>query len=127
MTKEFASWPLRDLDIADMRARGHQPVPFRQFILKVHSRCNLSCSYCYVYEMADQGWQGLPKQMTLATVDKVVSRIAEHARQHDLPSVEVILHGGEPLLARAQWTSQLVGSLRARVPTQVDISMQTNG
>ena len=127
MTKEFASWPLRDLDVADMRARGHQPVPFRQFILKVHSRCNLSCSYCYVYEMADQGWQGLPKQMTLATVDKAVSRIAEHARQHDLPSVEVILHGGEPLLARAQWISQLVGSLRARVPTQVDVSMQTNG
>ena len=47
-----------------MRARGHEPVPFRQFILKVHSRCNLSCTYCYVYEMADQGWPRLPRQMS---------------------------------------------------------------
>jgi uncharacterized protein len=127
MTKDFASWPLRDLDIADMRARGHQSAPFRQFILKIHSRCNLSCSYCYVYEMADQGWQGLPKQMTPATVSKTVGRITEHARRHNLPSVEVILHGGEPLLARAHWISELAESMRARVPSRVDISMQTNG
>ena len=46
-----------------MRALGHQPVPFRQFILKIHSRCNLSCTYCYVYEMADRGWPDLPKRM----------------------------------------------------------------
>jgi uncharacterized protein len=127
MTEEFASWPLRDLDIADMRARGHQPVPFRQFILKVHSRCNLSCSYCYVYEMADRGWQNLPKRMAPATVVRTVDRIAQHARHHDLPSVEVILHGGEPLLAQVPWISELVGSLRAKVPAQVDVSMQTNG
>ena len=52
-----APWPLLDLDMAAIRAAGHQPIPFRQFILKVHSRCNLSCSYCYVYEMADQAWR----------------------------------------------------------------------
>ena len=53
-----APWPLLDLDPAAMRAAGYKPTPFRQFILKVHSRCNLSCSYCYVYEMADQAGAG---------------------------------------------------------------------
>ena len=62
--KHPARWPLLDLDVAKIRAAGQQAVPFRQFILKVHSRCNLSCSYCYVYEMADQGWRGLPKRMS---------------------------------------------------------------
>jgi uncharacterized protein len=127
MTGDLASWPLRDLDIAQMRARGYQPVPFRQFILKIQSRCNLSCSYCYVYEMADQTWRSLPRRMTRATAGRTVERIAEHARRHSLPSVEVILHGGEPLLAGAEWVSELVGSLRARVPARVDVSMQTNG
>ena len=127
MTGHTAPWPLLDLDIAEMRAVGHTPVPFRQFILKVHSRCNLSCSYCYVYEMADQGWRGLPKRMSRVTADATVQRIAEHARQHDLPCVEVILHGGEPLLAGAQWLTELVESLRARVPAQVNVVVQTNG
>jgi len=122
-----APWPHRDLDVAAMRARGHEPVPFRQFILKVHSRCNLSCTYCYVYEMADQGWPHLPRRMDTAVAATVADRIGEHARAHDLPSVDVILHGGEPLLAGTGWLTELAGMLRARVPAQVNIGVQTNG
>jgi uncharacterized protein len=122
-----APWPLFDLDVRKIREAGHQAVPFRQFILKVHSRCNLSCSYCYVYEMADQGWRGLPKRMSDAVVGKSVQRIAEHADRHGLASVDVILHGGEPLLAGAEWLAGLVGLLRSRVPAQVNVALQTNG
>jgi uncharacterized protein len=122
-----APWPLLDLDVAKIRATGRHAFPFRQFILKVHSRCNLSCSYCYVYEMADQGWQGLPKRMSPAVVGKAVERIAEHVQRHGLATVEVILHGGEPLLAGAEWLADLVGSLRTRVLAQVNVSVQTNG
>jgi len=42
-----APWPLLNLDVAAVRGAGLEPVPFQQFIVKVHSRCNLSCSYCY--------------------------------------------------------------------------------
>jgi uncharacterized protein len=122
-----APWPLLDLDTAAMRAAGHQPVPFRQFILKVHSRCNLSCSYCYVYEMADQAWRQLPKRMSGQVAQLTVGRIAEHASRHGLPSVDIILHGGEPLLAGAGWLAELVSSLRARVPARVNVAIQTNG
>lgn len=126
--KHPAPWPLLDLDVARVREEaGHQAVPFRQFILKVHSRCNLSCSYCYVYEMADQGWRGLPKRMSPAIADKVVQRIAEHAGKRGLASVEVILHGGEPLLAGAEWLAHLVGSIHASVPAEVNVAVQTNG
>ena len=109
------------------RTAGHQRIPFQQFILKVHSRCNLSCSYCYVYEMADQGWRGLPQRMSQPVVGRAVERIAEHAAAHGLPAVDVILHGGEPLLTGADWLADLVGSLRARVPARVNVALQTNG
>jgi uncharacterized protein len=125
--KHPARWPALELDVAMIRAAGQLAVPFRQFILKVHSRCNLSCSYCYVYEMADQGWRGLPKRMSLPVVGKIVEGIAEHAERHALTSVDVILHGGEPLLAGAKWLANVVGSLRARVPAQVNVAVQTNG
>ncbi|WP_067475134.1 FxsB family cyclophane-forming radical SAM/SPASM peptide maturase [Actinomadura hibisca] len=122
-----APWPLLDLDVARQRARGHRPVPFRQFILKIQSTCNLSCTYCYVYEMADQGWRDQPRRMSAATVEQTVQRIAEHARAHDLRHVEVVLHGGEPLLAGADWITGLVQRLRAEVPAEVAMSAQTNG
>lgn len=127
MSPHPAPWPLLDLDVAAVRDAGHEPVPFQQFILKIHSRCNLACTYCYVYEMADQAWRDQPKRMTQAVTAKVVERIAEHARQHDLPGVEVILHGGEPLLAGTAWLTGLTSSLRAQVPAPVDICVQTNG
>jgi uncharacterized protein len=120
-------WPFRELDVAKIRAAGRRPVPFQQFILKVHSRCNLACSYCYVYEMADQGWRGLPRRMSQPVAERAVERIAEHVAQHGLTSVDVILHGGEPLLAGAEWLAGLVGSLRARVPAEVNVALQTNG
>jgi uncharacterized protein len=122
-----ARWPLLELDTAATQAAGHQPTPFSQFILKVHSRCNLSCSYCYVYEMADQAWRNLPRRMSDLVTAHTVERIAEHARKHELPRVEVILHGGEPLLAGAEWLAGLVRALHARVPSPVNVSVQTNG
>jgi uncharacterized protein len=127
VTEHPAPWPHRDLDVASMRALGHQPVPFRQFILKVHSRCNLSCTYCYVYEMAERGWPNLPKRMDTAVVQQAAERIGEHVRAHDLPSVDVILHGGEPLLAGADWLTESTRLLRTRVPAEVRIGVQTNG
>jgi uncharacterized protein len=127
ITGHPAPWPLLDLDVAALRAAGGAPAPFRQFILKVHSRCNLSCSYCYVYEMADQSWRHMPMRMSDVVAAKTVARIAEHSAAHHLSRVEVVLHGGEPLLAGANWLAGLVHSLREKVPAQVSVSLQTNG
>ncbi|MFF6877584.1 FxsB family cyclophane-forming radical SAM/SPASM peptide maturase [Streptomyces sp. NPDC012474] len=101
--------------------------PFRQFVLKVHSRCNLACDYCYVYQMNDQSWRQQPHRMSLTTMHQVVERIAEHAETHRLLSLSLILHGGEPLLAGTGFITVLIQRLRETVPAQVNVSMQTNG
>ncbi|MFB9471463.1 FxsB family cyclophane-forming radical SAM/SPASM peptide maturase [Nonomuraea salmonea] len=119
-------WPLT-LDLAALAEKGWQPTPFRQFILKIHSRCDLACSYCYMYEMADQSWRSRPMRMAPDVVDAVAARIAEHVRAHDLPSVEVILHGGEPLLVRPEEIDKLVDTVRGAAGTDVLFTVQTNG
>jgi uncharacterized protein len=100
--------------------------PFRQFIVKVHGRCNLACDHCYVYEMADQRWRRRPRTMSRATIARTVDRVAEHVRANGLGEVEVILHGGEPLLAGAKAITALVTRMREVVPATVLATVQTN-
>ena len=38
--------------------------PFRQFVVKVVTRCDLACDHCYVYEAADTSWRRKPRFMT---------------------------------------------------------------
>ncbi|MEW2402611.1 FxsB family cyclophane-forming radical SAM/SPASM peptide maturase [Streptomyces sp. NPDC046862] len=103
---------------------------FRQFVLKVHSRCDLACDHCYVYRHADQSWRRRPQVITDEVAAAVVSRIAEHARAHpELAGVHVVLHGGEPLLAGPERLAHIAGDLRAALDgvCELDLRMQTNG
>lgn len=121
-------WPAT-LDLAKALAEGWRPVPFRQFVLKLHSRCNLACHYCYMYELADQSWRTQPKTMSEAIVSVVALRIAEHARAHDLDAVRVIFHGGEPLLNGPEPLIEAQRKIRAEVDARVRVDswVQTNG
>ncbi|MEV6105027.1 FxsB family cyclophane-forming radical SAM/SPASM peptide maturase [Streptomyces sp. NPDC051940] len=122
-------WPDELLDVAALRAGGERPLPFREFVIKVHSRCNLACTYCYVYEGADQLWRSQPHTMAPGTVRQLCRRIAEHAERHRLPSLRVILHGGEPLLAGTALLRDLTLTLRRLLPdrTRAEVVIQTNG
>ncbi|MGW0835265.1 FxsB family cyclophane-forming radical SAM/SPASM peptide maturase [Streptomyces prunicolor] len=128
-----ALWPLEELDVAALRRSGVRAVPFRQFVLKVNGRCNLACSYCYVYEGADSSWRERPNRVSPDVVRRTATRIAEHAATHQLTSLQINLHGGEPLLAGVANLVAQVSEVRAAVRARcgrsctVDASVQTNG
>ncbi|AUG79175.1 radical SAM protein [Kitasatospora sp. MMS16-BH015] len=104
-------------------------VPFTQFVLKVHSRCDLACDHCYVYEHADTSWRGKPRAASARVLGQAAERIAEHARAHRLPAVHVVLHGGEPLLAGPAALRRAAEELRAALPADcaLDLRIHTNG
>lgn len=108
---------------------GWRPHAFRQFIIKIHSRCDLACRYCYVYTMADQRWRSRPRTMSRETMEQTAQRIAEHVRAHGLTLIDVIMHGGEPLLAGLDRIAYCVSSIRAAVgdTVEVQVNVQTNG
>jgi uncharacterized protein len=101
--------------------------PLRQFVVKIHSRCNLACDYCYVYEMADQRWRTRPVRMSAEVFEHTAFRIGQHVRAHALPSVDVVLHGGEPLLAGIEAIRNFVTAVRAETSGAARFSLQTNG
>ena len=95
-------------------------------LLKVASRCNLDCTYCYVYHLGDDGWRDQPKRMPAAVQAAVVQRLADlyASQQHPL---HVVLHGGEPLLLGPARMRGLCKQLRSALPTPCELHVQTNG
>jgi uncharacterized protein len=103
-------------------------VPARQFLFKIASRCNLNCTYCYMYHSADQSWRLRPKMMSEAVVDQALRRIREHALEHSTKRLSIILHGGEPLLVGPEyliWFLQRCQDALGDI-VMIDFGMQTN-
>jgi uncharacterized protein len=102
--------------------------PFRQFIVKMHGRCNLACTYCYLYEGADRTWRTRPAAAPPGVLLRTADRIAEHAGAHQLTDLSLVLHGGEPLLAGADTLARFTDDVRRRVPAdcRVHATVQTN-
>lgn len=95
-------------------------------LLKVASRCNLDCTYCYVYHMGDDGWKSQPKLMNDGVKSAVVERLAELGREQSKPFC-IVLHGGEPLMLGKTRLDAFLGELRDALPVATGIHIQTNG
>lgn len=108
---------------------GKPFLPLSQFVLKVHSRCDLACDHCYVYESSDQSWSGRPLAISDEVISRTAQRIAEHAKSHRLNSVQVVLHGGEPLLAGRARLRRVVSELEGALDgvCRLDLRIHTNG
>ncbi|HSX97957.1 MAG TPA: FxsB family cyclophane-forming radical SAM/SPASM peptide maturase, partial [Streptomyces sp.] len=100
----------------------------QQLVLKIHSRCDLACDHCYVYEASDQSWRSRPTVISEETLDRVTRRLTEYVLARKLDSVTVILHGGEPLLVGPTRLRRICAELtRALAPiTALDLRIHTN-
>lgn len=98
------------------------------FLVKVASRCNLDCDYCYVYHHADQSWRDMPKLLAATHREAFARRVAEYARARQLTRCAVVFHGGEPLLAGADELAAFAELIREAAPdVSIDFGLQTNG
>src|ERR1700683_2468757 len=100
------------------------PVPLSQFVLKVHSRCDLACNHCYVYEHADQSWRGRPRAVFAATGEGGGPTGGGNADTKGLAKVSVILQGGEPLLLGKDSMRGVLETLVARIAPVAAIDLR---
>jgi uncharacterized protein len=79
--------------------------------------------------MADKSWRDRPRRMSIDTARRTAMRIGEHVRTHQTPSIALIMHGGEPLLAGRELIAEFAHATRAAVGSGalVDLRVQTNG
>jgi uncharacterized protein len=100
-----------------------------QFVLKVASRCNLNCSYCYVYNKGDSTWRTRPSIMPATVMTATVGRIRRYCESSGQTVAHVVFHGGEPCLVGAtrlrSWCREMRDGLRGVATPH--FSIQTNG
>lgn len=99
-------------------------------VVKVASRCNFNCSYCYMYSMGDESYRFQPKVMTNDLVHQLIEQAIQHCNRFKIKTFELILHGGEPLLAGKAFFENFDREARRLVDeagVKLNIGVQTNG
>jgi uncharacterized protein len=102
--------------------------PISQLLVKVATRCNIDCSYCYWFR--DASVYHKPKLMSAAVLRQLLLRIEEHVVAHGLRDFPIVLHGGEPLLwgvANFAHFAESCAAITARTGSAIPLSVTTNG
>ncbi|MFD2562261.1 radical SAM protein [Aquimarina rubra] len=104
---------------------------FDALILKVASRCNLNCSYCFMYNLGDTTYKGQPKFMSYDMIDSILEKTKKYIIEYDKKEFSFIFHGGEPLLIEKDFYRTFVNkanTLNEELPGVVfRYDIQTNG
>ncbi len=97
-----------------------------QFVVKVASRCNIACKYCYMYFRGDDQSLRRSKFLSRDNVTLLGVRLAEFLGDGD-DSISLSLHGGEPLLYGVERTRHFLETIKSSLKGRVRFTVQTNG
>jgi uncharacterized protein len=105
-----------------------KPPIFKYLLLKVASRCNLKCTYCYWFK--DDTVYEKPRILTEEAEQALLTKLEEHINTYDIPHFTILFHGGEPLLLGKERFYNLCQSLKSierKTKIPIYLSMTTNG
>lgn len=105
------------------------PLKCQTLVIKIASRCNLNCKYCYMYNMGDLSFQKQPKVMKDIVLVAMMQRVKDHCAIHGIKAFTLIMHGGEPLLAGFDFFRKFVQTANEMLLPDVQpvFVLQTNG
>jgi uncharacterized protein len=112
----------------DLEHAVFESQPISQLLIKVASRCNIDCSYCYWFR--DAAVYEKPKLMSAEVLEQLLRRIEEHVVAHAVAEFSLILHGGEPLLWGVEnfcRIAEACEAISARTNCALPIGVTTNG
>jgi uncharacterized protein len=105
-----------------------QDQPIAQLLVKVATRCNIDCSYCYWFR--DASVYSKPKLMSAEVRHRLLQRIEQHVVRYSLVDFPIVLHGGEPLLwgvENFRYFANACEGITSRTGCEIPISVTTNG
>jgi len=100
-----------------------------QVVLKVVERCNITCSYCYYFNMGIGAPLHWPPIISPERVRGVGRFLHEGCIDLDIEQVHVAFHGGEPMLMKPRMFDTACSELAAALNgvAALGFGMQANG
>jgi uncharacterized protein len=96
-------------------------------IVKTVERCNLNCSYCYMYQHADQSYLRRPALMSEEVFEHLLARVKEYNDPLNGHQTSLIFHGGEPMLMGVERFRTFAALAQERLGKHLEsIQMQSN-
>jgi uncharacterized protein len=97
-------------------------------IVKVTERCNINCTYCYMFNRGNDDYLRHSKRLSLETSLNVANALRRGVIELSAERVRIILHGGEPLMLATSELSEICQLFldRLRDVAHVEFTLQTN-
>lgn len=119
--------PFRQFNPAQAPAPGEPPV-FTFLLVKLASRCNINCTYCYWFRDAEVYKK--PAVLTFDAEKAFCEKLEEHIKEFGLDYFMIVFHGGEPLLFPKRRFAELQERLieiEERTGCMIERGVCTNG
>jgi uncharacterized protein len=102
--------------------------PLTSLLVKLASRCNLKCTYCYWFR--DESVYSKPKVLTMEAQNALMSKLETHIKKFNLSNFTISFHGGEPLLFNKKRFAGLcaeITELGTKLNCRFNLCLTTNG
>ncbi|WP_123422581.1 radical SAM protein [Gallaecimonas pentaromativorans] len=98
-------------------------------VLKISERCNLACTYCYFFFQEMDTHKENTAVIKMSTVEQLVLFVRQAVDEIGLSSVNIGLHGGEPLLMKKSHFENICRTLSEGIKPYCSLKLmcQTNG
>ncbi|WP_340617664.1 cyclophane-forming radical SAM/SPASM peptide maturase XyeB [Xenorhabdus entomophaga] len=106
-----------------------EKVKHLEVILKISERCNINCTYCYVFNMGNTLAADSDPVMSLDNVAALRGFFERSAVENELEVIQVDFHGGEPLMMKKERFDRMCEILRSGDygNSRLVLALQTNG
>lgn len=99
----------------------------RSVVVKIAERCNLNCTYCYMYNHADQSFRSRPVFMSRKVFQALLDRISTYCEAYPTHIIDIIFHGGEPMLFEPRELDEWLIGAKQQLRHKIRYGLQTNG
>lgn len=98
-------------------------------VLKTVERCNIDCTYCYMFNMEDNTYLKRPIYLSQDTIKAVAKFLKEGCAAEKIEHLVLEYHGGEPLMQSKEEFDAMCSYFDAELKDTVNVEMvmQTNG
>lgn len=95
-------------------------------IIKLSNKCNLKCSYCYIYTFDDKSWDYLPSVLSFELFELTLKKL-KLVYDKQKTKFDIVFHGGEPLTIGTNEIIKYFRKARDIMGNSVYLNLQTNG